>query len=206
MSLPLLYSFRRCPYAIRARMALFNSDIQIDIHEVSLKNKPRAMLELSSKGTVPVLVVDDQVIDESLDIMLWSLNINDPDGWYADYSQAEKSHAMQLITQNDEEFKGWLDKYKYADRHPEFSQDYYREKCEDYLAVLETALQQSAYLMGESISLADIAIFPFIRQFAMVDKNWFDQYAQPGIRNWLNSLLDLPLFTHVMAKTPGIRI
>ena len=130
MSLPLLYSFRRCPYAIRARMALFNSDIQIDIHEVSLKNKPRAMLELSSKGTVPMLVVDDQVIDESLDIMLWALNINDPDGWYADYSEAEKSHAMQLITQNDEEFKGWLDKYKYADRHPEFSQDYYREKCE----------------------------------------------------------------------------
>ncbi len=206
MSLPLLYSFRRCPYAIRARMALFNSDIQIDIHEVSLKNKPRAMLELSSKGTVPVLVVDDQVIDESLDIMLWALNINDPDGWYADYSEAEKSHAMQLITQNDEEFKGWLDKYKYADRHPEFSQDYYREKCEVFLQVLETALEKSAYLMGETISLADIAIFPFIRQFAMVDKNWFDQCAQPGIRNWLNSLLDLPLFTHVMAKTPGIRI
>ena len=202
----MLYSFRRCPYAIRARMALFNSDIQIDIHEVSLKNKPRAMLELSSKGTVPVLVVNDQVIDESLDIMLWALNINDPDGWYADYSEAEKSHAMQLITQNDEEFKGWLDKYKYADRHPEFSQDYYREKCEDYLAVLETALQQSAYLMGESISLADIAIFPFIRQFAMVDKNWFDSCPFPKTRSWLNSLLDLPLFTHVMAKTPGIRI
>ena len=206
MSLPLLYSFRRCPYAIRARMALFNSDIQIDIHEVSLKNKPRAMLELSSKGTVPVLVVDDQVIDESLDIMLWALNINDPDGWYADYSEAEKSHAMQLITQNDEEFKGWLDKYKYADRHPEFSQDYYREKCEVFLQVLETALEKSAYLMGETISLADIAIFPFIRQFAMVDKNWFDSCPFPKTRSWLNSLLDLPLFTHVMAKTPGIRI
>ena len=206
MSLPLLYSFRRCPYAIRARMALFNSDIQIDIHEVSLKNKPRAMLELSSKGTVPMLVVDDQVIDESLDIMLWALNINDPDGWYADYSEAEKSHAMQLITQNDEEFKGWLDKYKYADRHPEFSQDYYREKCEVFLQVLETALEKSAYLMGETISLADIAIFPFIRQFAMVDKNWFDSCPFPKTRSWLNSLLDLPLFTHVMAKTPGIRI
>jgi glutathione S-transferase len=206
MSLPLLYSFRRCPYAIRARMALFNSDIQIDIHEVSLKNKPRAMLELSSKGTVPMLVVDDQVIDESLDIMLWALNINDPDGWYADYSEAEKSYAMQLITQNDEEFKGWLDKYKYADCHPEFSQDYYREKCEVFLQVLETALEKSAYLMGETISLADIAIFPFIRQFAMVDKNWFDSCPFPKTRSWLNSLLDLPLFTHVMAKTPGIRI
>ncbi len=206
MSLPLLYSFRRCPYAIRARMALFNSDIQIDIHEVSLKNKPRAMLELSSKGTVPVLVVDDQVIDESLDIMLWALNINDPDGWYADYSEAEKSHAMQLITQNDKEFKGWLDKYKYADRHSEFSQDYYREKCEVFLQVLETALEKSAYLMGETISLADISIFPFIRQFAMVDKNWFDSCPFPKTRSWLNSFLDLPLFTHVMAKTPGIRI
>ena len=206
MSLPLLYSFRRCPYAIRARMALFNSDIQIDIHEVSLKNKPRAMLELSSKGTVPMLVVDDQVIDESLDIMLWALNINDPDGWYADYSEAGKIHAMQLITQNDEEFKGWLDKYKYADRHPEFSQDYYREKCEVFLQVLETALEKSAYLMGETISLADIAIFPFIRQFAMVDKNWFDSCPFPKTRSWLNSFLDLPLFTHVMAETPGIRI
>lgn len=159
------------------------------------------MLEVSSKGTVPVLVVDDQVIDESLDIMLWALNINDPDGWYADYSEAEKSHAMQLITQNDEEFKGWLDKYKYADRHPEFEQNYYREKCENYLWILETALQKGTYLMGDTVSLADMAIFPFIRQFSMVDQQWFDNCPFPNTRRWLTSLLGLPLFARVMAKT-----
>jgi len=111
MPLPVLYSFRRCPYAIRARMALFNSDIKVEIREVSLKNKPQAMLDLSNKRKVPVLVVDDKVIDESLDIMLWALKFNDPDGWYSQYTETETTIAMQLITQNDEEFKTWLDKY-----------------------------------------------------------------------------------------------
>jgi glutathione S-transferase len=202
MPLPVLYTFRRCPYAIRARMALSNSDIKVEFREVSLKNKPQAMLDLSKKGEVPVLVVDEKVIDESLDIMLWALKFNDPDGWYSQYTETESKIALQLITQNDEEFKEWLDKYKYADRHPEFNQEYYREKCGHYLLVLETALKNKAYLMGENISLADIAIFPFVRQFAMVDKSWFDHCHYPGIRNWLTSLLGLPLFTRVMAKTP----
>jgi len=203
MPTPVLYSFRRCPYAIRARMALFNSDIELEIYEVSLKNKPPAMLDVSSKGTVPVLVTGAKVVDESLDIMLWALKINDPDGWYSQYSEADKKFAMQLISQNDEEFKGWLDKYKYADRHPQFEQNYYRGKCENYLQVLETALQKSPYLMGETVSLADMAIFPFIRQFSMVDQKWFDSCPFPGIRRWLTSLLDLPLFTRVMAKAPA---
>jgi glutathione S-transferase len=206
MSLPVLYSFRRCPYAIRARMALFNSDIKIAIHEVSLKNKPQAMMDLSSKGTVPVLLVDDIVIDESLDIMLWALNINDPDEWCSQYTESEIKHAIQLITQNDEEFKEWLDKYKYADRHPEFSQEYYRGNCEKYLQVLETALQDKTYLIREKITLADIAIFPFIRQFAMVDKNWFDHCHYPGVRHWLNNFLGSDLFMRVMAKTPATEI
>ncbi len=204
MSLPVLYSFRRCPYAIRARMALFNADIDLDIRQVSLKNKPQAMLDVSSKGTVPVLVTEDGVIDESLDIMLWALDFNDPDGWYSRYSEADKAFAMQLIAQNDESFKPWLDKYKYADRHPEFDQGYYRGQCENYLQVIETALQKSAYLMGETVSLADMAIFPFIRQFSMVDKNWFDACPFTHLRRWLTKLLDLPLFTRVMAKTPAI--
>ena len=202
MPLPVLYSFRRCPYAIRARMALFNSDIKVEIREVSLKNKPQDMLDLSKKGTVPVLVVNDKVIDESLDIMLWALSINDPDGWYSHFTESESKITLQLITQSDEEFKVWLDKYKYADRHPEFNQEYYREKCGEYLLILETALQKNSYLMGENISLGDIAIFPFVRQFAMVDKSWFDHCHYSGVRNWLASLLDLPLFTRVMAKTP----
>ncbi|MFT5320782.1 MAG: glutathione S-transferase [Pseudohongiellaceae bacterium] len=201
MSLPVLYSFRRCPYAIRARMALFNSAIEIDLHEVSLKNKPQAMLDLSSKGTVPVLLVDDNVIDESLDIMLWALANNDPDNWCSQYSETEKKYAMQLIRQNDTEFKEWLDKYKYADRHPEFSQAYYRQNCEKYLQVLEAALHSNSYLMGEKITLADIAIFPFIRQFSMVDKNWFDHCHYPTLRQWLSKLLGTGLFIRVMAKT-----
>ena len=206
MPLPVLYTFRRCPYAIRARMALFNSDINVEIHEVSLKNKPQTMLDLSKKGKVPVLVVDGKVIDESLDIMLWALKVKDPDGWYSQYTETDIKIAMQLITQNDEEFKAWLDKYKYADRHPEFNQEYYREKCGKYLLVLETTLQNKSYFLGENISLADIAIFPFVRQFAMVDKGWFDHCHYPGVRNWLASLLILPLFTRVMAKTPTSKI
>jgi glutathione S-transferase len=201
MPLPVLYSFRRCPYAIRARMALFNSDIKIEIREVSLKNKPQAMLDLSKKGTVPVLFFDDQIIDESLDIMLWALTINDPDGWHSHFTETESKIAFQLIAQSDEEFKVWLDKYKYADRHPEFNQEYYREKCGEYLLVLETALQKNPFLMREKISLGDIAIFPFVRQFAMVDIGWLDHSPYPLVRNWLASLLDLPLFTRVMAKT-----
>ncbi len=202
MPLPVLYTFRRCPYAIRARMALFNSDINVEIHEVSLKNKPQTMLDLSKKGKVPVLVVDEKVIDESLDIMLWALAIKDPDGWYSQYTETDIKIAMQLITQNDEEFKAWLDKYKYSDRHPECSQEYYREKCGDFLLILETTLQNNSYLIGEKITLGDIAIFPFVRQFAMVNQNWFDHCHYPGVRNWLANLLDLPLFTRVMAKTP----
>ena len=206
MPLPVLYSFRRCPYAIRARMALFNSDIKIEIREVSLKNKPQAMLDLSKKGTVPVLFFDDQIIDESLDIMLWALANNDPDNWCSQYSETEKKHAMQLIRQNDEEFKVWLDKYKYADRHPEFSQEYYRQNCENFLQILETTLQSNTYLMSENITLADIATFPFIRQFAMVDKSWFDHCSYPAVRHWLNSFLDSALFIRVMAKTAETKI
>lgn len=202
MPLPVLYSFRRCPFAIRARMALFNSDIKVELREISLKNKPQAMLDVSSKGTVPILVAEDEVIDESLDIMLWALTINDPDGWISQYSETSNTTALQLITRNDEEFKAWLDKYKYADRHPEFSQEYYRDKCGIFLQELETALQKNPHLMGQTISLVDIAIFPFVRQFAMVDSKWFEQCHFPGIRNWLNGLLGLPLFTRVMAKNP----
>ena len=187
-------------------MALFNSDIEVNVHEVSLKNKPRAMLDLSSKGTVPVLLVDDNVIDESLDIILWALAKNDPDNWCSQYSETEKQYAMQLIRQNEEEFKAWLDKYKYADRHTEFSQEYYRQNCENFLQILETTLQSNTHLMSENITLADIAIFPFIRQFAMVDKNWFDHCIYPAVRYWLNSFLDSALFIRVMAKTAETKI
>lgn len=198
--IPLLYSFRRCPYAIRARMAVWSAGIPVQLEEVSLKNKPVAMLKLSSKGTVPVLVDGDEVLDESLDIMLWALRQKDPDSWYADLSHEELNNSLELIRENDGEFKHWLDRYKYADRHPDFSQEYYRKKCESFLQRLEAILQPQSYLIRNEFTLADIAIFPFIRQFSMVDKHWFDQRPYPALRNWLESLLELPLFLQVMEK------
>jgi glutathione S-transferase len=199
-SLPLLYTFRRCPYAIRASMAIFYAGIPVELHEVSLKNKPRSMLEVSANGTVPVLCVGDRVIEESLDVMLWALERNDPDGWYATLTDSEKNTAMQLIEENDNDFKPWLDKYKYADRYPEHSADYYRQKAEVFLKRLEQRLLLQPCLFGAKPSLADMAIFPFIRQFSMVDKHWFEQCEYQQVRNWLNALLALPLFSKVMAK------
>lgn len=198
--LPLLYSFRRCPYAIRARMAIYSAAIPIRIEEVSLKDKPRALLECSSKGTVPVLVDGDKVIDESLEIMQWALEQNDPDNWYVSLSQEELSNSHELIGDNDGEFKTWLDRYKYADRHPEHSQEYYRSQCGSYLERLEAVLQHQLCLIKHEITFADIAIFPFVRQFSMVDQDWFSQGPYPNLNRWLRSLLELPLFIRVMAK------
>ena len=135
-SIPLLYSFRRCPYAIRARMAVWSAGIPVQLEEVALKDKPQAMLEVSSKGTVPVLVDGDAVIDESLDVMRWALKQNDPDNWYVDLTEEELSKSLQLIADNDGEFKHWLDRYKYADRHPEHSEEYYRSQGEPLLTWL----------------------------------------------------------------------
>jgi len=199
---PLLYSFRRCPYAIRARMAVWSAGIPVCLEEVALRNKPQAMLEVCSKGTVPVLVDGDIVLDESLDVMLWALRKNDPNSWYADLSQEEFDDSLKLIRENDGEFKHWLDRYKYADRHPEFSQEYYRTKCGSFLDRLEAILQQRSYLIRNEITLADIAVFPFIRQFAMVDRDWFDQSSYQALNSWLASMLEMPLFIEVMAKRP----
>lgn len=199
-TMPLLYSFRRCPYAIRARMAIWSAGIHVQLEEVSLKNKPQSMLQLSSKGTVPVLVHGDQVLDESLDIMLWALRQNDPGSWVTDLTEEEFSETLALITDNDGEFKRWLDRYKYADRHPEFNQEYYRTQCGNFLGRLEERLQLHSYLLTDQITLADIAIFPFVRQFSMVDKHWWDQHPYPSVAAWLASLLESPLFIEVMAK------
>lgn len=201
-AIPLLYSFRRCPYAIRARMAVWSAGIPVRLEEVSLKNKPDSMLRISSKGTVPVLVDGKEVIDESLDIMRWALKQNDPDNWYADLTQEELTQGLALIRENDDEFKTWLDRYKYADRHPEHSQEYYRMQCGKFLGQLEAILQHRSYLIRNEMTFADIAIFPFVRQFSMVDKNWFEQGPYPGLHNWLNTFLELALFRQVMVKKP----
>ncbi len=194
----ILYSFRRCPYAMRARMAIRYSDCRAELREVDLKHKPPALLAISAKATVPVLLCrDGRVIDESLDIMHWSLQQRDQDNWLQAQCQME---IDALIEHNDTVFKRHLDHYKYADRHPDATQLEYRQQGEAFLQQLEQRLQQQAYLISEQISLADIAIFPFIRQFAHVDVHWFDQAPYPRLRAWLYQWLDSQLFQSVMQK------
>lgn len=195
--LPILYSFRRCPYAIRARMAIYYASITVELREVSLANKPQAMLDLSAKGTVPVLQLKDRVIDESLQIMLWALSQSDPDGWL---SPQIMQQAQRVIQDNDQNFKLWLDKYKYWDRFPAQSQDFYRTQAEQFLVRLETLLSQHRFLLGQQLCVADIAIFPFIRQFAYVDKPWFDRAPYPNLQCWLEGLLISELFAQCMNK------
>ena len=196
--IPILYSFRRCPFAIRARMVLFYSGINVEIKEVLLKDKPLMMLSLSPKGTVPVLISPDgTVLDESYQIMLWAINISDPDHWYPSCMSKE---IDDLVYKNDHEFKSTLDKYKYSDRHPENSKIYYRRQGEYFLIFLEEKLKSNNYLLGDEISLADVAIFPFIRQFAFVDIDWFESSRYLKLRQWLNTILSSKIFNIVMKK------
>ena len=194
---PILYSFRRCPYAIRARMTIAYASITLELREVALANKPQAMLAISPKGTVPVLQLRDRVIDESLEVMRWALDQSDPENWLGFDNQREHS---TLIEQNDNEFKDWLDKYKYWDRFPQQSQQDYRVKAENFLLKLEQRLQQNTYLFGDNMCMADIAIFPFIRQFAYVDKPWFDNADYPSVQRWLTKFLQSKLFQQIMLK------
>ncbi|WP_417223273.1 glutathione S-transferase [Amphritea sp.] len=199
---PILYSFRRCPYAIRARLAIASSGQSVALREVVLKDKPAAMLQASPKATVPVLVLPDRVIDESRDIMRWALRQSDPHNWLCADDPDQLWQSEGLIQENDAVFKQHLDRYKYFERYPGHSQDYYRQQCEVTLGRLEQQLQQSAFLTGEHCCLADIAIFPFIRQFAHVDRTWFYSAPYPGLQRWLDYHLTSPLFLSVMKKYP----
>jgi glutathione S-transferase len=178
-------------------MTIAYASITLELREVALANKPAAMLAISPKGTVPVLQLSDKVIDESLQVMEWALKQSDPENWLALDCQKEQ---LSLIEENDNEFKDWLDKYKYWDRFPEHSQQDYRSKAENFLSKLEWRLQQNTYLFGDKICMADIAIFPFIRQFAFVDKSWFDHSDYPSVQCWLDKFLQSTLFEQVMVK------
>ena len=197
---PILYSFRRCPYAIRARMALTHAGIETQLREVVLRHKPQEMLTISAKGTVPVLQLPDgTVIDESLDIMRWALHQNDPDGWL-DNTTSPSADSDKLIAWNDNEFKYFLDRYKYADRYPEFPQETYRQKCDPFLRELESRLNQASYLCGNRQSISDIALFPFVRQFAGVDAKWFQESPYRALIEWLTGFIDSQQFKNVMVK------
>ncbi|HTD03616.1 glutathione S-transferase [Undibacterium sp.] len=200
MPLPVLYSFRRCPYAMRARLALKYAAISVELREVALRNKPAEMLALSPKATVPVLQLPDgAVIDQSIDIMRWALSLHDPAGWLPDEAAAEA--AERLIAVNDGPFKTMLDRYKYAGRYPEHSAETYRDQAVDLqIAPLNERLGKTRYLLGDRLSLADMAVFPFVRQFAHVDPDWFDASPYRAANAWMNDLLASPLFEAAMAK------
>lgn len=195
-----LYSFRRCPYAMRARMALRYSGVAVNIVEVSLKAKPADMLALSSKGTVPVLSVDGQVIDESLAIMHWALAQNDPQDWLLKDDPVGQQHIAGLIEENDQVFKLHLNRYKYAERYPEQLMTFYRAEGEVFLRKLDELLEGRNYLLAEHPSLADVALMPFVRQFAHVDREWFGQTPFRRLQAWLQRFLESELFTGVMHK------
>ena len=196
--LPVLYSFRRCPYAIRARMAIAAASIEVTIREVLLKDKPPELIAASVKATVPVLVLPDgNVIDESLEVMGWALAQRDPLGWLS--GEGLSSDWIQTC---DGEFKSWLDRYKYADRHPEHTAEHYRREAEAFLRQIEDRLTGFSWLGGKAPSVTDVALFPFVRQFAGVEPAWWQGAPYPGTRIWLAQWLEGALFSAVMTKYP----
>ena len=185
-------------------MAIHYAGIKTILREVVLSDKPQEMLQLSSKATVPVLALENEVvIDESLDIMHWALGISDKKSWLSELDKQDLVLAQKLIAENDNEFKIHLDHYKYAERFPQQSMEEYREQGEIFLKKLDQYLQQHDYLLGNQLSFCDIAIFPFIRQFAHVDFPWFEQTAYLSLQKWLQGLIDSELFTAVMKKNPA---
>ena len=203
MARPILYTFRRCPYAIRARLAIAVSGVDVEMREVDLRHKPPPMLACSPKGTVPVLqLADGTVIDESLEIMRWALALRDPMGWLDAGTGADSAEAHALIAHNDGPFKRDLDCYKYAGRFPQHPAAHYQAQAEAFLHDLESRLGHHAGLVSEQVGFADMAILPFIRQFAHVDKAWFYTAPYPHVIKWLDQQLASDLFTSVM-QTPA---
>ena len=198
----ILYTYRRCPYAMRARMALHYAGIKVEHREIELRNKPQSMLRLSPKGTVPVLSVDGLVLDQSLEIMQWALKTSDPDGW----NMLDENIATSWIEKNDELFKILLDQYKYPNRYPQLKQEVVlAQAIELMLTPMEAALASSQYLLGENMTWVDVALFPFIRQFSMVDQQKFDSLPFPNIQRWLHQHIESKLFISVMDKHPTWR-
>ena len=197
--MPILYSYRRCPYAMRARMALQYAGIQVEHREIALRNKPPSMLLVSPKGTVPVLCVDGLVLEQSLDIMRWALEKSDPDGW----GVVDIDIAQDWIEKNDGPFKTLLDQYKYPNRFPGLDQEkVLGDAIELMLEPIEAALRSSQYLLGSKMTWVDVAIFPFMRQFAMVNPQRFEELPFTLTKKWLNQFTESELFHLVMHQYP----
>ena len=204
MSNPLLYTYRRCPYAMRARMALLQAGVAYQAHEVSLRDKPPAMLAVSPKGTVPVLVLaNGDVLEQSWDIMRWAyVQTGDKDTWWA---RAQTPENQALLALCDGEFKGHLDRYKYPQRFDDAlgTAHHASHAVAVLLNPLEASLKDQPQLGGSAPCAADIGIFPFVRQFAAVNPAWFDALPLPALKAWLAGWLAHPLFEAAMLKLPA---
>ncbi len=210
-TLPILYSLRHCPFAMRARIAIFKSTQTVLLRDLVLSNKPNEMMAASPKATVPVVVLAaphvqyNSVIEESLDVMLWALHESDPDNLLhrTDVDNDDTlTDMLAVINEFDTEFKTRLEAYKCAKRYKEHNIVECREACEVYIAQLEQRLTQHVFLMSKNESLLDIALLPFIRQFSKVERSWFVQSSYTHVKVWLNTYLQSVMFTKVMAKYP----
>lgn len=192
---PILYSFRRCPYAMRARLAIAYSGVEVELREILLRDKAEELIEASPKATVPVLVNGNLVIDESYDIMLWALSVNDPDGWL-------ERHNASLIEECDGAFKSALDKYKYGNRFEGSDSIEQRSIASQFLIKLDEILETQPNLSGTKIGMTDMSIVTFVRQFANVDRAWFDSEPWPNLIRWLEEFLASDTFNSIMTKYP----
>ena len=194
--LPILYSFRRCPYAMRARLAIASSKTPVELREILLRDKAQAFLDTSPSATVPCLKTEGQVLDESLDVMLWALDQSDPEGWLD-----MPPEGRDLISEADGPFKAALDRTKYHTRYGSDPEEE-RAKANVFLAKLDAQIGDKAFFFKDTPSLADMAILPFVRQFAFVDKARFDSEPFDNLKRWLESFLASDRFAHIMPKFP----
>ena len=201
--LPILYSLRRCPYAMRGRMGIALSKQQVLLREIVTKDKPSELLASSPKGTVPVLVLPDgQIIEQSLDVMNWALQQNDPQNLLRSSNPTLSQQVHQLIKVNDDEFIGHLEKYRASVRYRNIDKEQRRQDCEGFISKLEALLTDQAYFFGETPSLADFAVMPFVSQFVRVEKKWFVQSEYQNVGRWLRAHLESKLYTQVMKQYP----
>ena len=214
MTFPILYSLQNCPYAMRARLAILLAQQTVELRAIVMQNKPAEMLAMSPKGTVPVLILDNDVacnnesegkkhvIDESLDVMLWALKLNDPENLLYSQDADALPEMLQIIQQNDQQFIPNLEQYKRTRRFHGNDEEYYRLLCEPFIQQLEYRLAQHEFLMGSTASLLDYALLPFIRQFSRVNRQLYLQGPYAHLHSWLNHHLQSRLFSKAMLKYP----
>ena len=197
MNMPILYSFKRCPYAMRARLALKLANIQCELREVRLNNKPKHMLEVSPKGTVPILILEDKIIDESIEIINWVLDQNNI--FKDNISSEQIKITEQIIDIFDNKFKYHLDRYKYSNRYENADKKFHQKECLDILIDLEKVISDGNWFFGNELNKLDISILPFLRQFRIADPHWFDSLKQiPKIQKFLYNFLDSNLLNQIM--------